>query len=158
MATQPQKVKNMAKDSDKNELQTTVLQSDMGKTHIHREVVAKIAGLAVREVEGVHSLVPFGTGQRISSLAYSVSGNDMKDLGVVVEVGEFEAAVDVRIITAYGVSIPEVARAIQNNVSSRIKTMTGLKVKEINIEVVDLYFAQDEKVKEPELVAEPRVR
>ncbi len=127
-----------------DDVRTTVLQSDLGKTHISQDVVAKIAGLAVREIEGVHALVPFGAGQRLSSLARSIGGSDMKDLGVAVEVGEIEAAVDCRIVTEYGVSIPRVAAAIQANVGERIREMTGLKVKEVNIEVVDLYFEEEQ--------------
>lgn len=127
-----------------DDVRTTVLQSDLGRTHISQDVVAKIAGLAVREIEGVHALVPFGAGQRLSSLARSIGGSDMKDLGVAVEVGEIEAAVDCRIVTEYGVSIPRVAAAIQANVGERIREMTGLKVKEVNIEVVDLYFEEEQ--------------
>lgn len=163
MASQAQKVKTMQKEDPKpvaSPESHTVLQSEMGKTHIHQEVVAKIAGLAVREVEGVHELVPFGAGQRITSLAHSISGDEMKDLGVAVEVGEVEAAVDVRIITAYGVSIPKIARSIQDNVVKRIGTMTGLKVKEVNIEVIDLYFDKPEKKDEKKALPapEPRVK
>ena len=123
---------------------TTVLESELGKTHIHQTVVAKIAGLAIREVEGVYSLVPYGAGQRLSSLVNSISGEDMRDLGVAVEVGQVEAAVDCRIITEYGESIPRIALDIQNNVAARLREMTGLVVKEINIEVIDLHFEEDE--------------
>lgn len=123
-----------------------ILTGEQGRTLIQDEVVAKIAGLAIREVEGVHALVPYGTGQTISAAMASISGNERKDMGVRVEVGQVEAAVDVRIITAYGVSIPALADAIRKNVEARIHTMTGLKVKEINIEVVDLYFAEREQL------------
>lgn len=131
-------------------------KSELGSTRIHQAVVAKIAGLAVREVDGVHELVPWGTGQRISSLAHTLTGDEMRDLGVAVEVGEIEAAVDCRIVTEYGVSIPRVAAEIQRNVCERVEQMTGLKVKEINIEVVDLYFESDGKQRPAG--EEPRVR
>lgn len=117
-----------------------VLSGDGGKTLVMETVVAKIAGLAVREVPGVHALVPYGATQRLTSLAKSISGAEMKDLGVRVEVGTIEAAVDVRIVTDYGASIPEIAAGIRKNLGERVQKMTGLTVKEINIEVVDLYF------------------
>lgn len=120
-------------------------------THIHQEVVAKIAGLAVREVEGIHELVPFGAGQTISNLANRVSGGmEMRDLGVRVEVGTEEAAVDVRVVTNYGASIPAIADAVFKNVSTRILDMTGLKVVEVKIEVLDLWFSEDDIVVIPE--------
>jgi len=122
--------------------------SDQGQTRVSEEVVAKIAGLAVREVPGVRSLVPFGAGQTLTSLASQLRGNDMKDLGIHVEVGTIEVAVDVRIVADYGVSIPHIAEQIRENLALRVTEMTGLRLKEVNIEVVDLYFP-DEQLAEP---------
>ena len=136
-----------------------VLQNDMGVVRVSEDVVAKIAGLAVREVDGVHELVPFGASQTFSRLADAVVGTDRRDMGVRVEVGKVEAAVDVRIVTDYGVSIPKVAAAIRKNVKTRIETMTGLELKEINIDVLDLFFAEASKGAEPSVAPkEPRVR
>lgn len=120
-----------------------ILAGEQGKTIIQDDVVAKIAGLAIREVEGVHALVPYGTGQAISAAVSSLSGNERKDMGVRVEVGQVEAAVDVRIVALYGISIPALADAIRKNVEARIRSITGLKVKEINIEIIDLHFPSD---------------
>ena len=118
--------------------QTVMLESDLGTTTIQPHVVAKIAGLAVREVQGVHNLVPFGAGQAFSNLAASVTGAEMRNLGVSVEVGSIEAAIDVRIVCDYGVSIPQVSALIREHVTERIFIMTGLQVTEVNIEVADL--------------------
>lgn len=126
-----------------------VVTSETGTTRIQPHVVAKIAGLAIREVVGVHNLAPFGAGQTLNNLAKSIGGGDFRELGVQVEVGRVEAAVDCRIVAEFGVAIPEVAQSIRENVSSRIGAMTGLKVKEVNIEVVDLYFAEDEVAEAP---------
>lgn len=117
-----------------------IISSDTGKTMVMETVVAKIAGLAVREVSGVHALVPWGAGQAISSLAKSLRGAELKDLGVRVEVGTTECAVDARIVTEYGASIPKISDQIRVNVCQRVQNMTGLIVKELNITVVDLYF------------------
>ena len=134
-----------------------VMTSERGKTRVSEEVVGKIAGLAVQEIKGVHALVPFGAGQTLSSIAQSLGATaNRKDIGVNVEVGQVEAAVDVRIITEYGAAIPQVSEAIRTNIASRIETMTGLKVKEINIDVVDLYFEADER--STEIAVDPRVR
>lgn len=134
-----------------------LIVSEHGQTKISEEVVGKIAGLAVREVNGVRSLVPFGAGQTLSSLANQIRGNDMKDLGVHVEVGSVEVAVDVRIVSDYGISIPRIAEQIRENLAARITEMTGLKLKEVNIEVVDLYFPEDQQV-EPPRALPPRVQ
>ncbi len=123
----------------------SVSKTDGGRTIIRNQVVAKIAGLAVREIDGVHRLVPFGAGQSVERIARTVTGAAMRDIGVQVEVGEKEAAVDVRIITDYGASIPAVGDAIRRNVADRVGSMTGLKIVQVNIDVVDLFFLEDDE-------------
>ena len=122
----------------------TTLQLEKGKTIIADSVVAKIAGLAAREVEGVHALVSTGLGQTVVGLARAVTRQQSRDTGILVEVGEREAAVDVKISAEYGVNLPAVAAAVRNNVISRVESMTGLIVKEVNVAVVDLYFPGEE--------------
>lgn len=124
---------------------SSVLTGEDGRTVVHNQVVAKIAGLAVQEVDGVHRLVPFGASQAVSSFTRSVTGTSMHEMGVHVEVGQREAAVDVRIISEYGASIPAITEAIRRNVSERIEAMTGLRIVEVNIDVVDLYFPEQEE-------------
>ncbi|NNE68782.1 MAG: Asp23/Gls24 family envelope stress response protein [Rhodothermales bacterium] len=144
--------KAAAKTKETNGSVAKIINSDEGKTVIRDQVVSKIVGLAVREIEGVVRLVPFGAGQSVTQLAKSVTGSQMRDLGVHVEVGETEAAVDVRIISEYGASIPAIAQAIRSNVVERVREMTGLKVVSIDIDVLDLHFAEDDdEVVEPEV-------
>jgi uncharacterized alkaline shock family protein YloU len=116
-----------------------------GNTTISPQVVAKIAGLAIREIDGVHHLAPFGAGQQVAALAKTVTRGDIKDMGVQVEVGTKEVAVDTRIVTNYGASIPQISEDIRRNVTSQILTMTGLQVVQINVDVVDLYFPEEEE-------------
>ena len=122
----------------------SVIKDERGHTIIRNQVVAKIAGLAVREIEGVHRLVPFGATQSIASVTQLITGTDVRDMGVQVEVGTREAAVEMRIIAAFGASIPAIADAIRRNVTERVGTMTGLQIVSINIDVVDLYFPEEE--------------
>src|SRR5687768_3655757 len=87
----------MAVDSAVVGEHTTTLVSEKGKTIISDGVVAKIAGLAAREVEGVHHLVDAGLGKTVVGLARAVTRQTNRDQGILVEVGEREAAVDVRL-------------------------------------------------------------
>jgi uncharacterized alkaline shock family protein YloU len=114
-----------------------------GRTIIADGVVAKIAGIAAREVEGVHDLSTSGAGAAVAGLAARVTRSDTRGQGVNVEVGEREAAVDLAVVVDYGLSIPQVAEAVRHNIMDRIGSMTGLIVKEVNIDVADLYFAED---------------
>jgi len=128
----------------------TDLITPQGKTTIADVVVSRIAGIAAREVEGVHELVSQGVGGAVGGLAQRVGRGDTRSQGVNVEVGAREAAIDLRLTVEYGVSIPQVAEGVRRNVMSRLESMTGLIVKEVNIDVTDLYFPEDEVQAPPE--------
>lgn len=115
-----------------------------GATKIADSVVARIAGLAAREVPGVHEMTSSGLQQAFGNIAGRVTGQDQMDRGVAVQVGEVECIVDLNIIVDYEASIPQVAEAIRRNVSNRLQSMTGLQTKEVNINVADLYFSDDQ--------------
>jgi len=124
----------------------TEIATAQGKTKIEDAVVAKIADLAAREIPGVHDLTPLSTGKMLSGMASGLasrvtgSGGSAATQVVDVVVGEIEAAVDLGMSVDYGVSIPDVADAVRRNIMGRVQTMTGLIVKEVNIDVTDLYF------------------
>jgi uncharacterized alkaline shock family protein YloU len=115
-----------------------------GKTTIANGVVAKIVGIAAREIEGVKDVIGSGAGATITGLATRVTHGDTRAQGVSVEVGEREAAASINIVVNYGVSIPHVAEAIRRNVIDRVEAMTGLTVIAVDIAVNDLYFSEDE--------------
>lgn len=131
-------------------IEAVQLDTGHGKTVISESVVAKIAGAAAREIEGVHDLVPMGAGATIAGFAGRLARSDQRSTGVNVEVGHREAAVDLNMRVDYGVSIPQVAEAVRQNITERVRGMTGLTVKEVNINAADLYF--------PEEAAESRVQ
>lgn len=122
----------------------TTLVSSKGSTSISDEVVAKIAGIAAREIPGVHSIATSSMSDALAGIARRVTGGDTKSRGVKVIVGKKEAIVDLQIVVHYGVSIPGVAEGVRENIISAIGEMTGLKVKEVNIGVSDLYFPADD--------------
>lgn len=117
-----------------------VLQSDRGITTISDAVVAKMAGIAAREVEGVHEL-----GKAFRRLVGRIRPGDSLAQGVNVEVGKKEAAIDLVIVIDYGFSIPAVAQSLRDNVIAKLEAGTGLVVKEVNIEVDDLFIPSEEK-------------
>jgi uncharacterized alkaline shock family protein YloU len=130
------------------------LVSEQGKTSIADTVVAKIVGMATREVPGVHAMGAgmsraFGT---VRERMPGVAGPGIMQ-GVTVEVGERQAAVDLDVIVEYGVSIPDLAAGVRRSVIGAVEQMCGLEVTEVNITVGDIHLA-DEEAEEP---AEPRV-
>lgn len=125
--------------------QPASLQTDRGRTVIAENVVARVADLAAREIRGVHSLSG-GVGGRLRRLAPGIADSNR---AAAVEVGEKEAIVALDLVVDYGVSIPQLAEAVRSNVIERVEYTTGLIVKEVNIEVTDLYFPDAERDSEP---------
>ena len=117
--------------------------NSLGSIRIADEVVSIIAGLAATEVEGIA-----GMSGGIAGGIAEILGKKNFAKGVKVEVGETEAAVDLYIIVKYGVRIPDVALAAQENVKQAIENMTGLSVVEVNIHVQGVGFPDDEENKE----------
>jgi uncharacterized alkaline shock family protein YloU len=131
------------------------LTTEYGTTVIADGVVAKIAGLAAREIPGVYDMGK-GMGRTFGALRARVPGSSSQaspTQGVSVEVGERQAAIDLDVVTHYGQSIVEVTEAVRRNVIDRVEGMTGLEVTEVNIAVDDLYIEG-----EPEEPKEPRVQ
>jgi uncharacterized alkaline shock family protein YloU len=116
------------------------LMTDHGATSVADTVVQKIAGLAAREVPGVHALGG-GMTRAFGALRERIPGaNASSGQGVGVEVGEKQAAVDLEMMVEYGAAIPELARAVRKNVITAIERMTGLEVVEVNINVNDVHL------------------
>jgi len=120
------------------------LETPRGTTSIADPVVNKVAGIAAREVSGVHALGG-GMARALGAVTRALPvGGDSVSQGVSVEVGEKEAAVDVTVVIDYGESIPRVSQEIRDNVIRRIEGITGLRVTEVNVAVTDLYLPGDD--------------
>jgi uncharacterized alkaline shock family protein YloU len=121
------------------------LVTGLGRTSIADSVVRKIAGVATREVSGVHDL---GTGgaRVMGSVRRHMPGSSGSSIsqGVSVEVGERQAAIDLDVVCEYGVSIVELSHAVRRNVISSVEGMTGLEVTEVNISVDDIYIGDED--------------
>ncbi len=114
-------------------------QDELGRTKVAEEVVAIIAGLAATEIEGVAGM----SGGIVSGIAERLGRKDLTR-GVKVEVGEEQVAVDLFVITHFGMSIPDIARDIKGNVKKKIESMTGLEVVEVNVNVQGVYMEAKE--------------
>ncbi|WP_405966066.1 Asp23/Gls24 family envelope stress response protein [Streptomyces sp. NBC_00015] len=126
-----------------------------GKTTVADGVVAKIVGMAAREVPGIHNLGG-GVARAFGAVRDRVpGGSGGVTQGVKVEVGERQAAVDLDIVVEYGVAIVDVAGDVRSNVINAVERMTGLEVVEVNIAVGDVRLPDEEEESEPD---EDRVR
>src|SRR3954468_12195021 len=133
----------VARSSSSNS--STELVTAQGKTSIADGVVRKIAGIATREVNGVHNLGTGGT-RAFGALRERIPGSGGPNVsqGVAVEVGERQAAIDLDIVVEYGVAIADLAQAIRRNVITAVERMTGLEVAEVNVSVDDIYIPSED--------------
>ncbi|REK86941.1 Asp23/Gls24 family envelope stress response protein [Streptomyces inhibens] len=121
-----------------------------GRTTIADVVVEKIAGIAARDVIGVHALGS-GFARSMGAVRGRVPGagsGKSVTRGVRVEVGDVQAAIDLEIVVDYGVSIMDVAGAVRVSVISAVERMTGLEVVEVNIAVSDVKLPDEEDEEE----------
>ena len=137
--------------TDLRPMEGHALVTSQGRTSIADSVVEKIAGVAAREVSGVHEMGrgaarAFGTIKE--KLPVGGAGPNVTQ-GVKVEVGERQAAIDIDLVVDYGVSIPDVSQSVRDNVIQRIERMTGLQVTEVNISVDDVYLGDDSTPEPP---------
>ncbi len=126
--------------------------ADGGTTTIDEAVVSKIASIAVREVDGVHKLGGAISGA-VASVVKRIRGDEHATAGVGVEVGTRQAAIDLTVVAEYPVPLQELTNSVRDNVTSRVESLTGLEVVEVNIVVTDLYFPGDD---DAEAEAEPK--
>ncbi|PTT13743.1 Asp23/Gls24 family envelope stress response protein [Microbacterium sp. HMWF026] len=113
-----------------------------GKTTIADGVVAKVAGIAAREVNGVYALGGGGA-RALGAIRDAINATDLTQ-GVKVEVGESQAAADITIVVEYGAPIQEVADQVRGRVAGAISRLVGLEVVEVNVDVNDVHIPGDD--------------
>ena len=106
---------------------------------ISEDVIGIIAGLAAAEVEGVSGM----TLGLVDGINQILGSNKKYSKGVKVELEGNEVVIDLFVIVRYGVKIPDVAFSIQNSVKGSVETMTGLKVRSVNINVQGVTFDKE---------------
>jgi uncharacterized alkaline shock family protein YloU len=121
------------------------LVTEHGRTSIADDVVAKIAGMAAREISGVHDFGA-GTARAFGAIKEKLGADEGVTRGISVEVGERQAAVDVDLVVDYGVTMPDLAEAVRTNVISAVERMCGLEVTEVNVLVDDVYLPREEEL------------
>ncbi len=132
------------------------LVTEQGRTTISDTVVEKVAGVAARQVPGVHRLGS-GTARAIGSIRERIPGQKISlSQGVAVEVGEKQAAIDLDLVVEYGYPVHEVAEDVRQNVITGIQDLVGLQVTEVNISVGDVHLPDENDDEEDS--AEARVQ
>lgn len=103
------------------------------KLIIEDSVVEKIAAIAANEIDGVLDL-----SGNIFNRVTGTFGSDNLTKGVSAEVGEKQAAIDMKLVLEYGASAPRVFEKLKTVIKEQVAYMTGLNVVELNVKVTDV--------------------
>lgn len=102
-----------------------------GRTYIEDDVVSVIARYAAEQVPGVYQLGESSLRSLLSRFG--------RHHGVEAETGLKEAAADIEIVVEFNYPIREVTEVVREQVVDAVEEMTGRKVVEVNIFVVDIH-------------------
>jgi uncharacterized alkaline shock family protein YloU len=119
------------------------LLSERGTTIISNTVVSSIAGMAAREVDGVH--MGGGASRTASGMLGSITGSESKTSGISVEVGRSEAAIDLKMGVEYNKNILQTVEEVRRRITERVEAMTGLRITELNATITDITFPEKEQ-------------
>lgn len=139
------------KKSEMFEMKDTPLKVDSpgdpkGRVKMSEDVVATIAGIASRDIRGIHKL---------GKPRFIEFGTDNPTRGVMAEVGTKQAAIDLDVVLEYGANIHKTAETLRTRLAEEIFKMAGRELIEVNINVVDIHV--DNENDDNEVVEERRV-
>lgn len=123
-----------------------------GQTIIENGVVAKIAGIAAREVPGVYALGG-GAARAVGAIRDALNSTDLTQ-GVSVEVGETQVAVDVTIVAEYPVSLQKVADDVRAAISVAMSEFVGKQAVEVNVTINDVHIPSDDDTSDDTVATE----
>jgi uncharacterized alkaline shock family protein YloU len=110
-------------------------REENGSINISEEVITGMVRAAVSEVEGVA-----GLSNTVGSEIAELIGLKSLPKGVKVQLVDDKIVVDTIITVAYGHSIVEVARAVQDKVLTAVQATTGIEQAEVNVHVTGIAF------------------
>lgn len=102
------------------------------------EVVAKIVGIALEEVPGIHALGA-GAARAIGNLREKVGQKDFTQ-GIKVEVGQIQVAVDITLVVEYPHPLQNVAAQARTATYASVEDLVGMEVTEVNIVITDIHL------------------
>lgn len=117
-------------------------QEDLGNITINDDVVARIASLAIFDVEGVVSMSGRSS---FSDYVGSKTKDVEKGISVKIDPETNLATVSVEINIVYGVSVYDTARKLQRAVKNAVESLTGLTVDKVNVTIRGLEILEQNR-------------
>jgi uncharacterized alkaline shock family protein YloU len=114
-------------------------KNDLGMLKINNEVIASIARNAALQVDGVEEIKT-----NFASMLVDLFNKGYNNKGISLEIKDGEVKIGVTIVVRYGITIPDVANVVQENIRTAIEEMTGLSVLEVNVNIADIHSEESE--------------
>jgi len=113
------------------------VQEDLGKIQINDDVIETIASLAAVEVDGIINIAGG------SSLAEVWGSKGLrKGVSVTTDEANSYAVIDLEVNVEYGVDVYRAAHQLQRAVQNAVETMTGLRVKAVNVRISGIMLGE----------------
>ena len=117
--------------------------ADRGQTTIANEVVEKIAGIAAREVPGVHDLGG-DLARALSTVKEKLRlGEESAAQGVSVKLEGRTAEITVVIVIEFGFQVFSVTEKVREKVISSVENLLGLEVTAVDVTVDDVHVPDE---------------
>ena len=107
------------------------IKNDIGTIFITEEVMMKVVGYAALECYGIVAM----SSKRAKDGLVEWLGRENLSRGVQVRMVDEQLDVDLFIVVEYGISVAEVCKTIVEQVRYKLESMTGVKVRSVNISV-----------------------
>lgn len=107
-----------------------VQNEENGTIQISEEVIATVAAVAAKDVEGVSDL--YGNfGDDLAGMLGMKNANK----GIRVQIGDDGVTIECDVVAKYGCSVVEMAKNLQAAIISAVESMTGLSVMDVAVNV-----------------------
>lgn len=117
-----------------------------GSIQISRDVMSAIVRKFTLKVPGV---IRFQT-QSLTDSMLDILGKRSSDRSIQIDIDENGADITVGLILEFGVEIPKVCHDLQDILRERLQTLTGMHVRKINVNVLDLEEPEEVPEEKPE--------
>jgi len=107
----------------------------LGIVRISDDAIASIAAISAKKIDGVFGLHLGLLPRLFEALGFSKNENSG---GVRVEIGDKEVWIEMVVNVKFGFDVPMVVAKIQESVRDNVESMTGLAVREINVNIKEI--------------------
>ncbi len=107
------------------------IKNDIGTIYISEDVMLKVVGYAALECYGIVAM----SSKRAKDGLVEWLGRENLSKGVSLRLNNDMLDVDLFIVVEYGISVAAVCKTIVEVVKYKLESMTGVKVRNVNISV-----------------------